>query len=142
MKWQECLENKIVNKTFKNLELARSLFHTAVDRKNFIDGSDTENNERFIIEGYYEALMELMHSLISINGFKSYNHECSIEFLAEFYSKEFDKSEINFLHRLRMLRNLIKYEGRKIKEDSKYWLENSKNIFNKLLNIIRKDINI
>jgi len=140
MKWQECLENKIVNKTLKNLELARSLFHTAIDRKNFIDKSSAKGNERFVVEGYYEALMELIHSILAINSFKSYNHECSIEFLAEFYSKEFDKSEINFLQRLRMLRNLIKYEGKNIKEDSKYWIENSKITFEKLSNIIKKNI--
>lgn len=140
MKWQECLENKIVNKTLKNLELARSIFHTAIDRKNFIDKASAKGNERFVVEGYYETLMELIHSILAINSFKSYNHECSIEFLAEFYSKEFDKSEINFLQRLRMLRNLIKYEGKNIKEDSKYWIENSKITFEKLSNIIKKNI--
>ncbi len=140
MNWEECLENRIIIKTFKNLELAKSLFNTALDRKKFIENVSAKNFERFVVEGYYDVLMELKHSILSINGFKSYNHECSIEFLAEFYSKEFNKSEIKFLQRLRMLRNLIKYEGKISKEDSRHWIENSKNIFNKLTSVIRREI--
>ncbi|MEM5872490.1 MAG: hypothetical protein QXD55_01350 [Candidatus Aenigmatarchaeota archaeon] len=138
MKWQECLENKIVNKTLRNFELSKSLFRTALERIKFIESA--KGSKRFVIEGYYESLIEVIHTILSINGFKSYNHECSIEFLSEFYSGDTEKSDINFLHRLRMLRNLIKYEGKDINKESKYWIEGSKKIFEKLSNIIEREI--
>jgi len=136
MKWQDCLESKIAKRTLKNTETARSLYKTAVERKNLID-SYGKNVERFAIEGCYEALVELIHALLSINGFKSYSHECSIEFLGEFYSDVLEKSEIMFLQRLRMLRNLIKYEGKEIEaSDASYWLEGGCRVFEKLKNIL------
>jgi hypothetical protein len=48
-----------------------------------------------------------------------------------------EKSEINFLQRLRMLRNLIKYEGKEIEaSDASYWLEGGCRVFEKLKNIL------
>lgn len=140
MKWQDCLEKKIARRTLKNTETARSLYKTAVERKSLIDSYD-KNFGRFAIEGCYESLVELVHALLSINGFKSYSHECSIEFLGEFYSDVFEKSEISFLQRLRTLRNLIKYEGKEIDaSDAPYWMEGSCRVFEKLKNILSNDL--
>lgn len=138
MDWEQCIRQELVRKVSKNSELSKSLRKTANDRiKEYAEKClITDKNARFIVEEYYEAIMEFMHSLLALHGFKCYSHECAIEFLREFYSKRFSKSEIIFLHRLRMLRNDIKYEGRLInKSDAEKWVRDAQRILNKLLKL-------
>jgi len=111
MKWRECLEEGIVRKRSKDVELARSLLAAAKDRiEEYAEKQEiTEKNARFVFEEYYEAILELIHSLLAASGYKVGNHECAIEFL-RFYPKV-GESEIELLHRMRRIRNSIKYYG-------------------------------
>ena len=119
MKWIECLEDKIVRRTIKDTELSNSLKETAIDRiEQYAEKIElTDNNARFVLEEYYEAIIELIHALLSKHGFKCYNHECSVEFLREFYQEKLSESEIQFIHNLRKFRNKIKYAGKFVGKD-------------------------
>jgi uncharacterized protein (UPF0332 family) len=137
MNWEECVRENIIEKRTKDKELAESLFRMALDRFRFLM-SKRENKENliFILEGAYDAILELCHSLLALNGFKTLSHECAIEFLRNRY---LDNYETDFLQRLRKLRHGIKYYGRTLKtENIKANLERSSQIFEKIKNILEK----
>jgi len=63
----------------------------------------------FAGEGIYEAIIELGHSLLALEGLKKkLSHECAIKFLRKRYIKDF---ETEFLHKLRKIKHSIKYYG-------------------------------
>ena len=37
----------------------------------------------FTLEGFYEAILEVCHAFLALNGAKTISHECAIEFLRE-----------------------------------------------------------
>lgn len=143
MIWKECIASGMVRRRTKDLELARSLLNTAKDRieayaKEMVI---TEKNARFVFEEYYEAILELLHALIALEGYKSYNHECAIEFLREFYGSIFNDSEIELLHRLRRIRNSIKYYGALMsKKEVEELLRDGGLIFNKILDFVEAEM--
>ena len=73
-----------------------------------------------IVEEYYEAALELVTALMSIDGFKTRSdapgaHISSIEYMREY--KEFGEHEIQLMEDLRRMRAGIKYYGRKVGDE-------------------------
>jgi len=127
MNWEECLKLNMVEKRTKDEELAKSLLKIAVERFNFFS---TKNISLFTLEGIYEAIMELCHAALALEGFKTISHECAIEFLRGRYISD---DEVEFLHRLRKKRHSIKYYGRILSEESiKRNVEKGKELFLKI----------
>jgi len=132
------MKEGIARKSFADKERAKSLIKTAKERledyadKITLDGK----NARFVVEEYYESTIEVIHAFMSSAGYICYNHDCTIEFLREYYSEVISEGEIDFLHRLRRLRNDIKYKGKELsKDEAEGWIKQTRAIFKKLLSV-------
>ena len=58
------------------------------------------------MEGIYEAILELCHAFLAMEGLKTLSHECAIEFVRGRYLDEY---ETEFLQKLRKKRHGVKY---------------------------------
>ena len=134
------MEYKVKN-VGKNLEQARALLKLAKKRLEFVEKHGEDDFPQLLVEFYYEVIKELISSLLSIHGYKSYSHECLISFLEEYYPNEFDESEIHFLDSMRKLRNDIQYRGRDIADDYlKRNIGRINEIIKKLVRIVEREI--
>ena len=133
MKWEEFVKEGFVEKRGKSEQLAKSLLGKAVKRFNFFGAKETSE---FTMEGIYEAIIELSHSLLALEGLKTLSHECAIEFLRGRY---LDDSEIEKLDKLRKRRHGSKYYGESLNENTlKMNIENGEMLFLKLKRMIGK----
>lgn len=139
MRWEECMKLNLIEKRTKDKELAKSLFKIALGRFRFLmSKEEDEENLIFVLEGIYEVILELCHSILALNGFKTLSHECAIEFLRNRYLNDY---EMEFLQRLRKLRHGIKYYGKILKSESiKDNLGRSKQIFAKIRVILEREL--
>jgi uncharacterized protein (UPF0332 family) len=141
MKWDDCLDYK-VKKVKENPEQAKALFKLAKKRLESIKKRRKDEYPQFLIESYYETIRELISALLSIHGYKSYNHECLVSFIKEYYPDFFNDFMIHFLESMRKLRGDIQYRGRDIADD--YLERNSSSIdeiIKILFNLVKKEIN-
>lgn len=69
----------------------------------------TAENVSFIIEGYYEAIKELLTAILLARGLRSSNHQCLISFFYNTYKQH--EAEARFIARLSFLRNRLNYYG-------------------------------
>lgn len=140
MRWEDCIEYK-VKKIKENPEQAKALFQLAKRRLESIKKRRKDEYPQLLIESYYEAIKELITSLMAIHGYKSYSHECLISFLEKYYPDHLDDFQLRFLEGMRKLRSDIEYRGRDIADD---YLERNLNtieqIIEILLNIIIKEL--
>ncbi len=128
-----------------NIEKAKSMLSMAKTRIDMLESVDSRKYTTLVVEGYYEAMKELISSILSLDGYKTIGegaHRMLIEYLSEAYSTEFFRSEICFLDDLRKIRNRINYDGFFVKED---YLERNKwtivEIIGKLIAIIDARLN-
>lgn len=124
--WRDCLNYNKVKKVQKNPEQANSLARLAERRFESIEKRKDNEYPQLLLEDYYETIKELISALLTLNGYKSYSHECLISFMKEFYSHTLNESQLHFLDDLRRLRSDILYRGRDIAED--YLRRNSSEI--------------
>jgi len=133
MKFEECVEEGSVVKISKDMRRSRSLLRIAEDRLKYLDKEKiTKLNSNFILEQYYSAFIEIIHSLALKRGYKILNHLCLKSFIEEVLSKpkiaeKFDK--------FRKIRNNLVYYG--IKVDSTV-AKKRINEIKDLINSIRK----
>jgi hypothetical protein len=113
--WNECLANNTSLKVSSDKAKATSLLETARQRIIFTEKKNASGQElKFVFEDYYSSLIEILHAILSIRGYKVLNHVCLGYYLKDILKKEqlykdFDK--------LRIKRNNITYYGKDI--DSK-----------------------
>ena len=142
MKWEDCLEYK-VKKVKENPEQAKALLQLAKRRLESIKKRRKDEYPQLLIESYYEAIKELISSLLTIHGYKSYSHECLISFLNEYYSDSLDDFQLRFLDDMRKLRSDIQYRGRDVADD---YLERNSSTIEKIIeilfNIIQKKLKL
>jgi len=105
MSWEECVELGKIEKRMPDRELAKSLLKMAGQRLDFFY---SKNASIFAMEGIYEAILELCHAFLALEGLKTLSHECAIEFLRGRY---LDDYETEFLQKLRKKRHGAKYYG-------------------------------
>lgn len=84
-----------------------------------------------IVEGYYEAMLELITALMRFDGCQTLSHEQAIAYLARFY-KKFSYFEITLIDQLRRARHDITYRGILVRPG---YLERNKE---DILNLIEK----
>jgi len=116
MRWEDCLEYK-VKKVRENPEQAKALFELANKRLESINKRRKDEYSQFLIESYYEVIKELISSLLSIHGFKSYSHECLVSFIKEYYPAALEDYQLHFLDSMRKLRSDIQYRGADVADD-------------------------
>lgn len=91
--------------------LGEALHADATSRLSDAKELDPARFSKIVFETCYDALRDLMDSLLAIDGFKSYSHQASIAYLSEY---RFDESDIYTLDHFRHIRNASKYYGRSI----------------------------
>ena len=122
-------------------ERARSLLDTVsvrLDAIRLMQKADSRKFSSKIVEEYYESVLELITSIMSIDGFKTRSdaagsHIAAIEYLRESY-KEFEGSEIDLIDDLRKKRTGITYYGRHVRED---YIESNKREIERIIEKLR-----
>jgi len=117
MDWKDCINYNKVKKVNRNPEQAHSLVELANRRYESIERRKEHEYPQLLLEEYYETIKELIGAMLSLQGYKSYSHECLISFMKEFYPKTLTQSQLHLLDGLRKLRSDILYRGREIAED-------------------------
>ena len=140
MRWEDCLEYK-VKKVKENPEQAKALFELANKRLESVNKRRKDEYPQFLIESYYEVIKELISSLLSIHGFKSYSHECLVSFIKEYYPDTLEDYQLHFLDSIRKLRSDIQYRGADVADD---YLERNlstiEGVIKILNNIVKKEL--
>lgn len=73
--WQECLETYASLKITPDKEKAKALSEISGGRVLFLKGlSLEESNANYVFEAYYASLLELLHALVLLEGYKVSNH--------------------------------------------------------------------
>lgn len=107
--WHVC-ESHYIKNVERDPAKIESLIKTADARvAHLASQSITAENASFIIEGYYEAIKELLTALLLSRGLRSSNHQCLISFFYKTY-KQYE-AEARFIARLSFLRNRLNYYG-------------------------------
>ena len=109
MKWTEC-EREYVRRVAPDSAKISSLLDTSEKRVGFLAGiAISGENLSFILEGFYEALKELLTALMLKDGMRSSNHQCLISY---FYRKHQEHEGLaHFLLQLNYMRNRLNYYG-------------------------------
>ena len=130
------LKNGEARKTrVRDLSRAKSLLETAKER---MKEAERIKIPAFKIEFAYEALLEIIEAILSVDGYKTYSHVACLAYLRVL---NFSEDVIEKVNVLRVKRHKSKYYGIKISEsESKELFKISKNVFCKLENIICKRI--
>ena len=110
MDWEQCIEESNIIKISPNKERAYSLLKSSKNMIEFVlNIKINEKNSPILIKDAYEALLELLHSLLYIKGYKVLNHVCVGYFIrdelkdkeiAEKYSTILEKGKKAFEEKL------------------------------------------
>ena len=125
----------VVKKSIKDIKRAVSLLKTARKRMKTAEKIDVRN---FKLEFVYEAIIELIEALMSLEGYKSYSHEADIAFLRKI---NFPENIILKLDEVRRKRHRSKYYGVELKADkTEELIKFCKDIFKKLEDLLESKI--
>ncbi len=133
--WSECLSCNSAIKITPDKEKAASLIETAEERIKYSLRELTEKNANFVFEGYYSSILELVHALVLLDGYKVNNHIC-----LGFYIRDILKNGEMFrlFDDCRFKRNSLVYYGKRMDfETAKDSIEKAKRLF-KELKIVEK----
>lgn len=135
MDWGFCKKEFIKNVEKDSAKIV-SLIKTADARIAFLKSAPFSLTQvSFLVEGYYEAIKELLTALLLSKGLRSKNHQCLI---AYFY-KNFPtyEGEAYLIAEMSYLRNRLNYYGEQIPPQ---FYEKNKERFDKIISIIKKII--
>jgi hypothetical protein len=75
--WEECIGSSSSIKVSIDKEKVKSLREIAIDRAKYLkENKIKDNNANFIFESYYSSILELLHALVLLQGYKVTNHIC------------------------------------------------------------------
>lgn len=137
--WKECLEYNSAFKITPNKEKAKSLIETADERINSSLRKLNKKTANFIFEDYYSSILELLHAIIILDGYKIINHVC-----LGYYLKDILKKENLFLRfdDLRYKRNSLTYYGKRMDfETAKNSIKQCKDLIKNLKNLLKNENN-
>jgi uncharacterized protein (UPF0332 family) len=129
--WNECVINNTSLKITPDKAKAKSLVETAMQRIKFTEKKTPDSEElKFVYEDYYSSMIEIIHAILSIKGYKVMNHLCLGYYLRDILKKEKLYKEFD---NARIKRNNIVYYGKNtseiiLKED----IENIKKLIKEL----------
>ena len=114
--WEECLETNSSLEISPARAKARSLIETAQGRNDFLKNHEiNENNASYIFEGYYSSALEILHSLVLIEGYKISNHICLGYYLRDVLKRE---DLFRIFDSCRFKRNSLIYYGKRMDLDT------------------------
>lgn len=120
----------------KDAARAKDLFEMALERINIVIKSIPKSVPYKLLEEYYEVVVQLITSLMYIEGYKTLSHISLIEYLKR--NNEFGDYELEILNKMRKFRHGTVYYGRK--ESGNFFINHEdeiKRLINKLVNLIR-----
>ena len=126
MDWNKC-EKEFIYHVEVDIERIKSITSIAENRISTISSlKEDEKSIPFMVEGYYEAIKELLVAYLLANGLRSKNHQCLFSY---FYLKNKDKEhDTMLLTKLSYYRNRLNYYGESI--PSSFYLKNKEDILN------------
>ena len=134
--WDECVNYNSSIKVTPDKEKSKSLIETAEERIDFSARELTGKNANYIFEGYYSSILELLHALVLLEGYKVNNHVC-----LGYYLRDVLKNDELFrlFDDCRFKRNSLVYYGKRMDfETAKEAIKKVKKLINELKNIINK----
>lgn len=109
--WVECIESGNSMKITPDLEKAKSLLEIAKERIYYASKKLDKRNINFVFEDYYSSIVEIIHSVALVKGFKIINHICLGRFLTDILNRE---DLFIIFDDLRYKRNSLVYYGKKM----------------------------
>lgn len=120
MDWKEC-ERSFIRKASIDKAKISSLLEASAKRVRFLESIPSHgDNASFIVEGYYEAIKELLTALLLKHGMRSSNHQCLISYFYKAYPEH--EGIAHFLLLLNHIRNRLNYYGELV--ESGFYAEN------------------
>jgi len=132
--WGECLDYSSAIKITPDKEKSASLIEIAEDRITSSLRELNEKNANYVFEDYYSSILELLHALVLLDGYKVNNHIC-----LGYYLRDVLKNDEMFrlFDDCRFKRNSLVYYGKRMDiETAKDAIEKAKKLMNKLKSII------
>ena len=137
--WTDCLDSFSATKRTPDKYKARSLITTAQGRLDYLKTSTlNKNNAVYIFEGIYTSIIEFIHSLTILEGYKIINHLC-----LGYYLRDILKNQELFriFNDCRIKRNSLIYYGKTMDfETCRKDISKSQYLINKLKDIIKSKI--
>lgn len=134
--WQECIRSYASLKVTPDKEKARSLRETAEGRLSVLSKEVNEKNINYIFEDYYSSILEMIHAIVLLEGYKVENHICLGYYIRDILKRE---DLFRFFDDCRYKRNSLIYYGKRMDFDTaKEAIENIKKLwkeFDKLLSV-------
>ncbi len=133
MDWTICKED-FVKEVEKDPAKIHALIITADARITFLKSRTFSATQvSFLVEGYYEAIKELLTALLLSKGLRSKNHQCLITYFYKNYPQH--EGEAHLIAEMSYLRNRLNYYGEQI---SPLFYEKNKERFDKIVTLIKK----
>jgi len=110
MKFEEYLKSGKVRRSRVQESLATSLIIAArEDYMHIRDTKITRESASFLFKNIYDCIHKMFESRLVVNGYKSYDHSATIQFVYE--NNLIDKRTAESMDKFRKLRNDIQYRG-------------------------------
>src|SRR3989338_4101821 len=107
----DCLQTYSSRQVSPDKEKAKSLRETAEGRINIITKEINEKNANYIFEDYYSSLLEMLHAIVILEGYKVENHICLGYYLRDILKKE---DLFRLFDDCRYKRNSLIYYGKRM----------------------------
>ena len=128
MNWEEC-ENKFIRKVEVDKERINSIKEKVEQRLDIVNKIETKDETiSFIIEGYYEAIKELLVAYLMLNGLRSKNHQCLISYFQK-NNPELEHYTM-IISKMSYYRNRLNYYGESV---PKTFFEENKDVIKEII---------
>ncbi|MEK6983013.1 MAG: hypothetical protein AABX33_00435 [Nanoarchaeota archaeon] len=125
--WDDCIYSNSALKVTSDKEKVKSLIETAEDRIKFSIWNLNEKTVNYIFEDYYSSVLELLHSLVILDGYKVNNHICLGYYLKDVLKRE---ELFRMFDDCRYRRNSLVYYGKRMDfKTGKGSIEKAKRLF-------------
>tara|TARA_Y100000310_G_C20355790_1_gene656578 strand:+ start:172 stop:600 length:429 start_codon:yes stop_codon:yes gene_type:complete len=135
--WEECISTNFSLKITADKAKAQVLLKTAKGRNEYLkENTIKESNANYIFEGYYSSILEALHALLLVDGYKVSNHIC-----LGFYLRDICKREDLFrmFDDCRYKRNSLIYYGRTMEFSvAKEAITKCKEFFDKIEKLVKE----
>ncbi|MBI2667882.1 hypothetical protein HYX17_03895 [Candidatus Woesearchaeota archaeon] len=112
--WDDCLSSNSSIRVTIDKEKAKSLIETSEERVEVLSIELNEKTANYIFEYYYSSVLELLHALVLLNGYKVNNHICLGYYLRDVLKKD---DIFRLFDDLRFKRNSLVYYGKRMDFD-------------------------
>ena len=128
--WEECIETTSSLEVSPDIPKSKSLIETAKGRSDFLKGIEIkDNNANYICESYYSSVIEMLHAVVLVKGYKVTNHICLGYYLRDILERQ---DLFRLFDDCRYKRNSLVYYGKHM------GFESAKQTIQKCLKLIKE----